>query len=148
MRRVLALATLAVLTPAAAKAQCSITVKPVSFGTYLPISSVPADSTGTVTIGCHLFFGPYAVALNQGLFGRGNFDNRRMNAGSAYLSYQLYTNAARTLIWGDGIEGSQIAFGVCTGVCSASYTIYGRIPAHQTVSPGSYADTLTVTVVF
>lgn len=147
MKAVLGVAALAALVPGPVSAQCSITATPVSFGTYLPFAGTATDSTGNVTIRCRLV-GPYTIALNDGLYGLGHPANRRMGASGAYLSYQLYTNATRSTVWGDGAGGSVTAFGLCNGYCNNSYNIYGRIPARQMVKPGTYTDTITVTVVF
>ena len=147
MLRALALVAMSLLVPAVARAQCSVSATPVSFGTYLPFSGTPTDSTGSVTVGC-LFIGPYSIALNAGLNGGGSFANRRMGSGSARMFYQLYTNATRTTVWGDGTGGSSVVNGFCFVVCSNPYTVYGRIPARQAVRPGTYIDTIVVTVTF
>lgn len=135
------------LVPVAARAQCTVTATAVSFGTYLPFSATPTDSTGSVTIGCRLV-GPYTVSLNAGLHGGGNFSNRRMSSGPRFMSYQLYTNATRTTVWGDGTGGTSVVSGVCSSVCNSNNTVYGRIPARQVVTPGTYTDTILVTVTF
>jgi spore coat protein U-like protein len=70
------------------------------------------------------------------------------NGGNS-MQYNLYTNAARTQVWGDGTGGtakvsdSQL---VVVGTSQYSYTAYGRIPALQNLGPGTYTDTITVTL--
>lgn len=145
-RRVTAAALLltACLAPAAAEAACSAAVTPVSFGTYVPLSATARDSTGSVTVTCTAQSGSIAVALNAGLHAAGGFTGRAMTGGASRLSYQLYTNAARSSVWGDGTGGSSQV----TLPRAGTATIYGRIPARQPVGAGSYADTVVITLIF
>jgi spore coat protein U-like protein len=65
------------------------------------------------------------------------------------MQYNLYTNAGHTQVWGDATGGtvkisdSQL---VLVGTSQYSYTAYGRIPALQDLPPGTYTDTITVTL--
>lgn len=133
------------LVPAAARADsCNVTVKPVNFGTYAPLSASARDITGTVTLTCSSHAGGAVVSLNAGMRGGGSFTTRAMSNGMSRLSYQLYADAARSRIWGDGTGGSvTMAAGQ-----SSPVTIYGRIPARQPVSAGAYGDTVLVTILF
>lgn len=144
MNRMLIPAAL-LLLPAAARAQCAVTAAPVSFGTYLPFSPTAADATGSVRVACTNFMGGYTIALGSG---GGSIPARRMASGSAALQYQLYTTAARSTVWGNGTGGSVIVSGSCLVLCSQTYSVYGRIPARQSARPGTYTDTITVTVTF
>jgi spore coat protein U-like protein len=143
-------AALVLLAPATARAACTVTATPVTFGVYIPFSGVATNSTGSVTVHCNgAYTNPYRIALNAGLnSGGGSFANRRMKSGVSFLSYQLYTDAAHTIIWGDGTGGSVVVSVSCTGNCTKTQTVYGRIPALQGVAPGGYVDTTTVTVSF
>ncbi|WP_211854797.1 Csu type fimbrial protein [Plastoroseomonas hellenica] len=141
----LLLVALILLLPLSARAQCTVTVAPVSFGTYLPFSATPDDATGSVRVACTNFAGGYTIALGSG---GGTIPARRMASGSATLLYQLYTTAARTTIWGNGTGGSVMVSGSCLVVCSQTYSVYGRIPARQAARPGTYVDTIVVTVTF
>jgi spore coat protein U-like protein len=127
------------------RAQCVITAVPVNFGVYQPFSASPIDSTGSITIRCRLS-GPYSISLNAGL--AGDFADRHMSHAGSRLVYQLYTSPARRVVWGDGTGGSATVSGFCSGYCSNDQPIYGRIPARQSVAPGTYTDTVTVTVIF
>ncbi len=89
---------------------------------------------------------PTAVSYTIGLGpGAGTVAQRKMTSGANGLNYNLYTDAAHGTVWGaSSVSGS--TSGV-TG--NASHTVYGRIPASQTtVVPGTYADTIVVTVTF
>lgn len=143
MRCAPGLAALALLAPAMARAACTVTATPVAFGAYPPFSASPTNSTGTLMLHC----APAAdvvIALSTG--GSGSYASRRMGNGGFHLNYQLYSNAARTTVWGDGTAGTVTVSERVTG--NHSNTIYGRIPALQGVPPGSYVDTITVTVTY
>jgi spore coat protein U-like protein len=65
------------------------------------------------------------------------------------LNYNLYTNSARTTIWGDGSAGtSRLTNIIWSGGSSFTRTIYGRIPAGQDVGVGNYGDILVITISF
>lgn len=149
MRQMLGLAAVMLLAPATGQAVCSVSSSGVAFGVYIPFSGAAANGTGSVTVNCSQFFGAYSVALSSGLNSGGSFSNRRMGTGAALLGYQLYMDAGHTAVWGDGTGGSvTVNSGTCFANCNTTYTVHGRIPARQTVSPGSYGDTILVTVTF
>lgn len=67
-----------------------------------------------------------------------------MKSGSNKPGYQLYLDAGRSSVWGDGTASSTSG---CTGRSSTpTPTIYGRLPSVANVVPGSCTDTVTVTV--
>jgi spore coat protein U-like protein len=149
VRHMVSLATVVLLVPAVARAQCTAIATPVGFGTYLPFSPTPTDSTGSVTVTCNRFVGSFTIALNAGANDGGSFARRRMRSnGTSFLHYQLYTKATRTIVWGDGTGGSSTVGAFCFVRCSTSATIFGRIPPRQAVRPGTYADTTLVTITF
>lgn len=152
------LAALAVLaTPAArAASSCTVTAVGVNFGLYDPASSAPNDSAGSVTVSCTNQPPPgnetvgYAIALSAG--NSGDAASRWLSAGASRIDYNLFTNASHTQVWGDGgttgitVGGALRVTGRRT--LSATHSIYGRIPARQDPAPGTYTDTIVVTLVF
>lgn len=134
---------------------CSASTTAVAFGTYNPLSASPLDGTGNVRVSCGGVLGllvPYDIALGTGAYGSG-FSPRKMASGGNRLNYDLYTSSAYATIWGDGSGGSQDVSGSVTivllGGTANNHAVYGRIPAGQTaVVPGSYGDTVTVTVTY
>lgn len=135
----------------AAGAVCSVNATSVGFGSYNPLSSVHTDTTGTVTVTCSGLLNllvSYEILLSRG--GAGSYTPRRMSSGSNTLNYNLYTNIARTTIWGDNTGGSSRVTGSMLVQLlvpnSQNHTVYGRIPAQQNAAVGVYADTITVTV--
>ena len=76
-----------------------------------------------------------------------------MAFGPGRLNYNLFHDAARTSIWGNGLSGTGIATASLrsvpvseTGHISAQFPVYGRVPALQAVGMGGYSDTIVVTV--
>ena len=71
-------------------------------------------------------------------------------AGPGALPYQLYTDAGRSQIFGDGTTGN--AAGVSgTGYATPdTVTVYGRVAQAdaQAAKNGNYNDTVVVTIVF
>src|SRR5437868_6080735 len=81
-----------------ASAACTIAAQPVFFGSYNPLSAQSVDSTGNVSVVC-LPAAAYNVSLSPG---SGPYASRTLANGSYRLNYNLYTDAARTVVWGDG----------------------------------------------
>ena len=135
---------------------CSASTTPVSFGVVNPLSASPLDIAGNVRVSCGGVAGllvPYQIALGKGA-NSSNFSPRTMASGVNRLRYDLYADSAHSSIWGNGInEGTQTVAGSITivllGPTFQNHTIYGRIPGSQTtVPPGSYGDTVVVTVTY
>ena len=67
-----------------------------------------------------------------------------MTQASEQITYGLYQDSGRTQPWGDSV-GTNTAAGTGSGL-TQTFTVYGRVPAQNTPSPGTYADTVVVTV--
>jgi spore coat protein U-like protein len=107
-----------------------------------PISSANVDASGSVSIAC-IPASAYTVALTAGA---GTYSARRMASGSHSINYNLYRDAARTTVWGDGSGSTAL---VSDSAATATYPVYGRIPGSQSAAGvGTYSDTITVTVSF
>lgn len=128
---------------------CSVSLTAMAFGAYNPQSPSPTDSVGTLSVACSSpdpASSTFTIALSPG--SSGNANARAMLSGSHPLYYNLYTNVARTVIWGDDSGGGE---SVASGFPAASrsaikLSIYGRIPALQNAWAGVYHDSVTVTV--
>lgn len=125
----------------AGAATCTVATTPVGFGAYDTFSTSSNESTGSVTVACDAA-AVYSISIGMG--GAGSF-RRTMSSGTNRLDYDLYTDATRTVVWGDGSGGTSRVNGGGTG---ATHTVYGRITARQNVRAGSYGDSVTVTVDF
>jgi spore coat protein U domain-containing protein, fimbrial subunit CupE1/2/3/6 len=125
----------------------------VAFGNYDPVQANSStgsdlDGQGTVTIRCTPGDG-VSIALDQGA----NFSspNRRMAGPStSFLNYELYQEAARTNVWGNGSTiGTVLAISASTNNNARNFNVYGRIPKGQDPgATGSYSDTVQATVNF
>lgn len=71
-------------------------------------------------------------------------DNRTLTNGSANLAYELYTDPARTNVWGSTLATAPTF--TSAGNAQTTRTVYGRILPLQDVPSGSYGGSVTVTV--
>jgi spore coat protein U-like protein len=125
---------------------CTITAVGVSFGTYNVFSGSPLDSTGSVTYNCISVLTTITINLSRG--GAPTFTPRQMLRSGEALSYNLYLDAARMSIWGDATSGTSHYAATPILLSNVTLTIYGRIPAGQDVSAGTYTDTVVATINF
>jgi spore coat protein U-like protein len=125
--------------------ECNVSANTLNFGVYDPTSASPLEAATTISVYCTLG-SPYTVALNVGT-GGGAFTGRTMTSSSNTLTYNLYLDAARTQVWGDGSGSTVTASGTGTGVLTATQlNVYGMIPIAQDKPVGTYSSTITVTV--
>ncbi len=143
------LLAVALLAPRrAAAASCVFnSISPVAFGTYDVFSATPVDAVGSFTYQCSLLQLLDAITINLSTGNSGNYTARTMLNGSNSLSYNLYMDAARTVIWGDKSNGTS-NYTAILAVLPITLSIYGRIPARQNAMAGSYTDTIVVTMLF
>lgn len=135
--------------PARADIQCSIaSVSPVAFPDYDVFRAAPTDGQGMVTFSCK-GVGQRSVTIELSPGGAGRFDRREMRAAGESLSYNLFLDAGRGTIWGDG-GGGTARYGPVQPPNNSPVLvpIFGRIPPGQNVSPGTYADAVTLTLIF
>ncbi len=132
---------------AEAAASCTISTTAVSFGAYSVFNATATDSTGTITFNCNAATGNISITLSKGA--STTYSPRTMTNGTDTLNYNLYRNAARSNIWGDGTAGTlTYTRANPPNNTNVVLTIYARITALQDVSGGSYADTITAIVNF
>ena len=134
--------------PDQAAAQCSISTTSVNFGSYDVYVPSARDSTGSVTYTCLL---PVSVQITLTKGSSATFSPRTLIKVAEPLQYNLYRDAGRSLIWGDGTGGTSIYSGTVTIFqlgANITVTVYGRVPALQDISAGAYNDTVTATINF
>lgn len=142
---------IAILCPGQAFAiNCRVTAFATNFGTYMPLTTTHVDSVGRVDVRCQAQPGSFSVIMGPGI--SGNQLARTLSGGGPdVLNYNLYRDAARTQIWGDGTPPTFVVSGVRTSPgrpTTYNYPIYGRIFANQTPNPGIFNDNVMVTVLF
>ncbi len=125
---------------------CIITADDLAFGDYNPFSGSVLNGASTVSVTCTTG-STFNVGLNQGGGSGATVATRKMTSpASDTLNYSLYQNPGRTTVWGNTIGNNTVS---STGIGSAQvFDVYGQISASQSVPPGSYSDTITVTVTF
>ncbi len=126
-----------------AATNCTASATAIAFGT---VSFSAVASTGTVSVLCDANDGGISVALSAG--GSGNYLNRKMSSGANVLQYNLYTNSAHSIVWGNGLGGTSTDSGSATKNVALNFTVYGYVPAQTLPAPGSYSDTIMVTVTY
>lgn len=127
---------------ATVQATCSASATTLAFGTY---TGVQLDGSSTLSVSCTNTT-PYTVSLNVGTGTGATVAVRKMTASTQALNYSLYQDSGRSTVWGQTIGTDTLAG---TGNGSAqSLTVYGRIPAGQLPTPGSYSDTITATITY
>jgi spore coat protein U-like protein len=128
---------------ATVQATCIVSATPMAFGTY---TGLLASATSTVSVTCTNTT-PYNVGLNAGLATGATVATRKMTGpGSALLGYDLFSDSARTVNWGQTI-GTDTVPGTGNGSAQA-LTVYGLVAAGQYLAPGAYTDTITATVTY
>jgi spore coat protein U-like protein len=129
---------------------CEVSTSGVPFGSFDVIGNESRDTLVSLTMSCTGKIGEsvhYTIALRQGT---DTSVTRAMRSGAGRLRYNLYSDSARTHIWGDGTSGSSTVGGSLTISASTTtrvFIIYGRIPDGQQVAEaGAYMDAISVLV--
>jgi spore coat protein U-like protein len=126
-------------------ATCSVvSASAINFGTMGAIAA-NVDQTSTLTVNCSSTT-PYTIGLSAGGGSGATVATRKMTSGANAVNYTLYRDAGRTLVWGTTI-GTDTLAGTGSGANQA-LTIYGRVPAQTVPPPGTYNDTVTVTITY
>jgi spore coat protein U-like protein len=141
---------------AATTVNCTVSAGGIAFGVYNPLNTTANASTGSLRVTCNgSGTGSTNVTVNVSLSTglSGNYTARKMFSGGNALNYNIYWSTAYSQIMGDGsggsFAGSAGPFTVFAGGSNyATGTMYGLIPAAQDAAPGSYADVITVTVIY
>jgi spore coat protein U-like protein len=128
---------------------CTVTGSPITFGGFVPLNNAALDVGGSVQVDCSGIglLSTYDLKLSAGLYG--SFAAREMRSGANPLLYNLYSNAGRTTIWGDGTGGyGAVSINNPLSLMSWSSTtsVYGRIPAAPSTKLGSYSESIVVKV--
>jgi len=121
------------------------TTSDLDFGSVAGLITSSIDQTSSLTMTC-TGRTAWNVGLDNGLNADGDIRRMQLAASGNYVDYQLYQESARTNRWGNTL-GTDTVPGTGTG-SSQTLTIYGRIPAVQSVAAGSYSDIVTVTITY
>jgi len=127
----------------------------VDFGNINDISTTKRDynAQGAVNSTCN-YGTPYSIYLGDGNNRISGGFRRMINGNNEYIPYQLYKDSNYSTVWDTtgGVTNVGGAGGVSgTGTGSAqTTTVYGKIPQGTSIAstPGSYADSVVVTVTY
>ena len=123
---------------------CLVSASTLDFGTAGALTS-NVDTTNSIDVTCTLGT-TYQIGLSGGNAAAADPTQRKMSFGATDITYGIYSNAAYTLPWGDTLGTNTVA-GTATGTVQ-SYTAYGRVPVQPTPLPGTYTDSIVVTVTY
>jgi len=134
---------------------CSAATAPaLPFGNYTPGTGQTINVNTTVSIACTKKT-PFTVSLNIGLPANGGSMTARQMADGAgdTLQYTLYTDNTYKTVFGDTTGGSATVGGAGAGMGTQVPTVvYGQLTDstynQANGAPGSYSDTITVTVTY
>jgi spore coat protein U-like protein len=103
------------------------------------------DQTSTLQVQCTNTT-PYNIGLDAGTGTGATVAVRKMTSGANTVNYSLYSDSGRATVWGNTV-GTDTVAAIGSGA-SQSYTVYGRVMAQTTPAPGTYNDTVTLTVTY
>jgi spore coat protein U-like protein len=151
------LAVLASWSGGPAVAACTVSAVGVTFGVYTPSSPAPLNANGSVTVNCALDSGFWQTYNFTASFSTGSslsYASRQMvrSGGTQPLNYNLY-NSSYAQVLGNGGGGTITVSGsIFVWLFDPSNAVAtpmaGRIPPLQNAVPGSYLDTIIVTLNF
>lgn len=122
---------------------CGIGANSLNFGNY---TGTVLNSTTTLQIAC-TGGTPYNVGLNAGTGAGATVTTRKMTGpAGALLNYKLFSNSQRTANWGNTV-GTDTVTGAGNNAIQ-NLSVYGQIPAGQSVGTGSYTDTIIATLTY
>lgn len=121
---------------------CLVTAQDIDFGNQ-GILAADLAATGAVDVSCSSGLA-YTVALDNGLSGSGP-TSRLMTQGAEAVTYGLYQDSAHSQPW--GATGGELVSGTGTGTAQ-NIPVHAEVPAQTTPSPGTYTDTVVVTVAY
>ncbi|MBA2320228.1 MAG: spore coat protein U domain-containing protein [Deltaproteobacteria bacterium] len=128
---------------------CTISSSEMAFGAYDPITGTAVDTTAALSVTCTQGTAE-AITLGQGVTpGAGSTDAapvRQMASGSNRLGYQLFSDAGRTVVWGNDPTTDVERVAATSAV--ENVMVYGRITGSQAAVAGAYTDTIVATVTF
>ncbi|MFC4727051.1 spore coat U domain-containing protein [Coralloluteibacterium thermophilus] len=129
--------------PAAA---CTVATTPVAFGSINPLTQRTADGVGSIRIACPEATA-YTLSIAASSGDAGAAGARRLGDDGRGIDYQLYADAARRQVWGDGTGGTSTAHGTADAA-GTEHTVYGRAFPRPETRAGHYSGTLLITIAY
>lgn len=122
---------------------CTVSGATLDFGSYT--SGQTTDLNGFTQIAySNCPAGQLRFQLDGG--GSGSSTARRLSNGSGgLLGYGVYRDSARTQVFGQGANSRLVTL---PAAGSGNVSVYGKIPAGQSIAAGTYTDTVVITLDF
>lgn len=128
-----------------AKKCTTLTGGSITFAAYVPDATADNDGATTVSVRCTKDT-PVTIAMNAGQGAGATEAARILTSPDDTLEYSLYTDSSRSDVWGSG--AAAVGFNGDGLLSTTSLNVYGRIEAGQDVTPGSFTDSVTVTLTY
>ena len=128
--------------------QCTISNATLNFGAYDPVVANAAtnlDAQTNISVACTK--GSTGVWVGLGLGSNASGSVRRMASAGNLLTYELYSNAGRTTVWGN-TSATGMNYTPVTSKAATNLVVYGRVPSGQDANVGNYSDSVVATINF
>jgi spore coat protein U-like protein len=141
-------AILALPVPTYAAGCSSISAPAISFGSMLVPGTANIVTLTFMTVACASGT-VFQIALGDGLHpaGIGAAARRNIANGGNLIPYTIYSNAARTTQWGDGMTAGTTVSATGTGA-PQRFPMYTLINIPSNAVAGTYSDSVTLTIEF
>ena len=143
-----ATATATLTIQASVSQQCTVSNATLNFGAYDPVVANAAtnlDAQTNISVVCTK--GSTGVWVGLGLGSNASGSVRRMASAANLLTYELYSNAGRTTVWGN-TAATGMNYTPVTSKTATNLVVYGRVPSGQDANVGSYSDSVVATINF
>jgi spore coat protein U domain-containing protein, fimbrial subunit CupE1/2/3/6 len=124
------------------QAHCSAVIGNVIFGSY---TGSTIRATASLLLSCNGGSATFAIALNSGTTPGATVTNRSMSSASGRLNYELFSDPAYSLNWGN-TPGTGWVTSTENGT-DRIFTIYAQVPGNQLPPRDRYSDVITATII-
>lgn len=136
-------ATSALAVRVVVQPSCTVSGATLDFGTYTSGQTTNLNGFAQIDYS-NCPAGQLRFQLDGG--GSGSTTARKLSNGSGgLLGYGVFRDSARTQLFGQGANSRLITL---TAAGSGNISVYGQIPAGQSVATGTYTDTVVITLDF
>jgi spore coat protein U-like protein len=132
-------------------ANCQFNTSPtLAFGNYDALSATAVTGSANLSVTCTKDATAYVITINPGANGAGTGSSvtRAMKdpVSGNTASYNLYQDSGYSTVWGT-TTATGYSFSAA-GTAGNTIPVYGKVPASQNITVGTYTDALTVTANF
>ena len=122
---------------------CATSATAAAFGTWMFTAASTASSTITVT--CTNGAAVSSVGLDNGLQPVATVRQMK-STGTQTIAYGLYQDSGYATAWTNAAWPALATY--TAGASAATFTVYANAPSGPIVSPGTYNDTVGITVTY